>query len=116
MRHPLVQVDIERALDIANERLEEITEAVKEHGIASAEADSNYSDAYYEIYVQTPGAMELRKAIARDATKDLFRAKRHAEAVLDSTKEAGRNCREECENLRSLNANVRPQVTHRGAA
>lgn len=111
MTNPLAQVEVEAEIMRLSEKAEQVTQEIGKRARAAAEADAAYDAAYYRAFLLAEGAMELRKAIAKDKTADLYLQKVAAEAVLDSAKEAGRNTRAQLDALRSINANHRALVS-----
>lgn len=108
---PIAQLDLEDELLRLNRMAEEVTQKLAKRARAAAKADADYHRAYYSTFLRSEGAMELRKATAKDATADLYAAWKDAEALLESAKEAGRNYREQLQSVRSVNANHRALVT-----
>jgi hypothetical protein len=107
----MAQLDIEAEILRLNALAEKVTQELSKRARAAAKADADYQRAYYTEFLQASGAMDLRKAIAKNATADLYEAWKIAEALLESAKEAGRNYREQLQSVRSVNANHRALVT-----
>jgi hypothetical protein len=116
MTEPLSQVEIEIEMNARLQRSEKVTHAVKQRGEEAAEADTEYDVAYSKAFVRFKESEErcsdeLAKAKAKLECADLLGRKNTTKALIKAAEEAGRNCREEQETLRSLNANHRPLVT-----
>lgn len=112
---PMAQIEVEGEIRRLSLRLTQVTEEVASAAVEAAEADAAYDLAEaHALLAQTGkgGTVPEKKARALIAVEeDYIRAKR-TEAVARSLFEAGRNLRAQLEALRSLNANMRDQVTH----
>lgn len=110
MDHPITQVDIEADIMRLCERCEKVTHELAKRARAAAEADAAYKVAHAKAFLVANGPVAEREAKALVECEAQYQARRIAEALLLSAQEAGRNARAQLDALRSVNANVRPQV------
>lgn len=110
---PLAQVDIEAEIVRLSGLCEKVTHELAQRARMSAEADAafkrEYAKAYLRSEAKTAGARDAQAVLATD---EQYTAKRIAEALLQSATEAGRNYRAQLDALRSINANIRHQVSN----
>lgn len=109
---------VEQEILRLSEKLDTATQEMATRSRAFADADAAYQVAYAQAKLQVRDAerglsrgerstvdeVEARAAIATQAE---YRAKLHAEALLKTVQEAGRNRRAQLDALRSIAANVR---------
>lgn len=111
MSQPITQAHVESEIVRLSERAEKVTHEVAKRARADAEADVAYKVALARAYLAAEGPVAQREAEALVACEAEYAAHRGAEAVLKAAVEAGRNVRSQLDALRSINANVRAQVT-----
>lgn len=109
--NPTVQVDIERDIIRLSAHVDQLIDDMTRAAHDAAVADAAYDRAYYQTFLTADGPMEYRKAAARTRTADLYETKVITAAVLESVKEAGRNCRAQLDALRSVNVNHRYAIS-----
>lgn len=113
MGAPIIQAEVEARIQALDARAEQVTHEVAERARKAADAEHAFKVAYAKAFLVAEGAMPLRKEQALVDCEDLHREYLTATALLDSAKEAGRNCRSQLEGQRSLAANLRPLVSER---
>lgn len=108
----LTQVIVESEISRLCELAEKVTTEIAKRAVAAAEADANYKKAHASAFLMAQGkTVGDREAQAAMETADEYTARRIAEAHLLAAQEAGRNYRAQLDALRSLNSNLRAQVT-----
>jgi hypothetical protein len=110
--NPLSQLEVEQSIAHYKRRLQEVTTEVASRARAAAAADADYKVAHAKAFLAAEGTKDERMSTASVECDDLYRARKHAEALLLSAQEAGRNARAALEGDRSLAANVRQAVEH----
>lgn len=107
---PLTQVEVESEIRRMSDRAEDITHQMRKRAEAAAKADVAFKVAHAKALLVAEGTVDERKAQAVIACEQELWAQKETEALLDSCKEAGRNCREQMASLRSINVNLRDSI------
>lgn len=108
----LTQVNVESEISRLCELAEKVTTEIAKRAVAAAEADANYKRSHAAAWLMAQGkTVGDREAQAAIETADEYMQRRIAEARLLASQEAGRNFRAQLDALRSLNSNLRQQVT-----
>jgi hypothetical protein len=109
-RPPLAQVQIEAEIVRLGETLEAITDDYAECAVAAASADATFKATYAARFLVADGPIGQREQQAASECETEYRDFKIADARLRATGERGRNIRAQLDSLRTLAANVRPQV------
>lgn len=109
---PISQVDIEHELMRLIEMLEEETEAFEALAEDSAKKESTYKANWAKEYLSAKGSIKEREAWADYKLADENFNYKIAEALVKSKREKLLSLRTSIDAMRTLNANVRVQVSH----
>jgi len=99
---PLSQVEVEVQITSNLRRLEELTEHYSIQREHAAVTDAEYKRVYHRAFLMNEGTVAEREAKAMRACEDQYAARKIADAVADSTKEAMHSCRDALSALQSL--------------
>jgi hypothetical protein len=106
------QYEIEQALCDAQDDLESLTEAYRDAIVAAAEAESHYKGVHARAFHRSPAnAAAAKSKYADTVTESELQAHLVSEAIAKWFREALSTRRSEIDKLRTLNANLRPQVS-----
>jgi hypothetical protein len=108
---PISQVDIEHELMRLIEMLEEETEAFESLAGDSAKKESLYKSNWAKEYLSAKGSIKEREAWADYKLADENFDYKIAEALVKSKREKLLSLRTSIDAMRTLNANVRAQVS-----
>jgi hypothetical protein len=109
---PISQVDIEHELLRLMEMLESETEAFEKLAEDSAKKEALYKSNWAKEYLSAKGSIKEREAWAEYKLADENFDFKIAEALLKSKREKLLSLRTSIDAMRTLNANVRVQVSH----
>lgn len=109
---PMAQADVERLIHQLMGKASEVTVEVGRRARAAAEAETDYRIKYAKEFLQANGSVEARKATAEVACADELRARKMADALLLSAREAGLNARARLDAARTIASNIRSAVTN----
>ena len=109
---PISQVDIEHELMRLIEALEEETEAFEALAEDSAKKESTYKANWAKEYLAAKGSIKEREAWADYRLADENFHYKIAEALVKSKREKLLSLRTSIDAMRTLNANVRVQVSN----
>lgn len=115
MTEPVSQAHIESEILRFSALLESAVQAGKRRGEEAAAADTDFDIAYSKAFLlakEDKLSDQAAKARAIVLCEHQLRLRNATEALFDSSKEAGRNFRAILDGLRTINANLRPLVTH----
>lgn len=104
---PSSQADVERLIFDLMKAVGKVTVEVGKRAATAAEAETDYRIRYAQEMLKAEGPMELRKAQAEVACSDLLRARKTADALLMSAREAGQNARSRLDAARTLATSLR---------
>lgn len=113
MSEPIAQVEVEAAMMDVHTRLEAVTTAMATRAREAATAEHAYRVAFAKAVMKARASGEPVSAAEQIAVVEcdmLLLGRLHADALLDSAKEAGRNARAQADTLRSINSNHRALV------
>jgi hypothetical protein len=109
---PISQVDIEHELMRLIEALEQETEAFESLAEDSAKKEATYKANWAKEYLSAKGSIKEREAWADYKLADENFNYKIAEALVKSKREKLLSLRTSIDAMRTLNANVRVQVSH----
>lgn len=109
---PISQVEIESELMRLMDLLEEETEAFERLAEDSAKKEALYKADWAKEYLSAKGSIKEREAWADYRLSDQSYDFKISEALVKSKREKLISLRTSIDALRTLNANVRVQVTH----
>jgi len=109
---PISQVDIEHEILRLIEMLEEHTEAFESLAEDNAKKESLYKANWAKEYLSAKGSIKEREAWADYKLADENFDYKIAEALVKSKREKLLSLRASIDAMRTLNANVRAQVSH----
>lgn len=109
---PITQVDVENELLRLINLLEDETESFEVVAIQGAKNEANFKRLWAHTYLSAEGSIRNREAMADDANNVAFYDYKLSEAMVKSKREKLLFLRTSIDALRSLNANVRVQVTN----
>jgi hypothetical protein len=109
---PISQVDIEHEILRLIEMLEEQTEAFESLAEDNAKKESLYKANWAKEYLSAKGSIKEREAWADYKLADENFDYKIAEALVKSKREKLLSLRASIDAMRTLNANVRAQVSH----
>lgn len=108
---PISQVDVEREILRLMSMLEEETEAFESLAVDSAKKEALMKSNWAKEYLSAKGSIKEREAWADYKLSDEVYAYKIAEALMKSKREKLLSVRASLDALRTLNANVRVQVS-----
>lgn len=108
---PISQIDIENELIRLIDMLEDETEAFEVLAEDAAKKDALYKANWAKEYLSAKGSIKEREAWADYKLSDESFDSKIAEALVKSKREKLTSLRTSIDALRTLNANVRAQVT-----
>ena len=108
---PITQVDVENELLRLVSMLEEETEKFEVLAVDGAKNESNYKKLWASTYLVSDGSIRNREAMADLDNAEMMYAYKISEALVKSKREKLLFLRTSIDALRSLNANVRTQVS-----
>lgn len=109
--HPISQVDIENELTRLIDMLEEETEAFERLAEDGAKKEALYKANWAKEYLSAKGSIKEREAWADYKLADELFDFKIAEALVKSKREKLLSLRTSIDAMRTLNANVRVQVS-----
>lgn len=109
---PLSQLDVEREIMDLIRKAHKVTVEVGERARAAGEADAAYKCKRSQEFLKAEGSVAVREAHADVACAKEYAAKKTAEALLLSAREAGLNVRARLDAMRTLASNVRGAVAN----
>lgn len=109
---PLSQLAVERQIvDLVN-KAQKVTTEVMQRAVTAGEADATYKCKWSQEFLKAEGSVAAREAQADVACADEYAAKKNADALLLSAREAGLNVRARLDAMRTLASNVRGAVAN----
>ena len=109
---PISQVDIENELVRLMDMLEEETEAFETLAVDCAKKEALYKSNWAKEYLSAKGSIREREAWSDYKLSDESYDYKIAEALVKSKREKLTSLRTSIDALRTLNANVRTQVSN----
>lgn len=109
---PISQVEIENELIRLMDMLEEETEAFETLAVDCAKKESLYKSNWAKEYLSAKGSIREREAWSDYKLSDESYDFKIAEALVKSKREKLTSLRTSIDSLRTLNANVRTQVSN----
>jgi hypothetical protein len=109
---PISQIEIEEELMRLVEMLEEETEAFETIAEDCAKKEAYYKSSWAKEYLSAKGSIKEREAWADYKLADENFDYKIAEALVKSKREKLLSLRASIDAMRTLNANVRAQVSH----
>jgi hypothetical protein len=113
--NPLSQLEVEAEIRRLSGRLEFLTQHMASAARQAAQADVDYKLKQARALIDKIGhggtVGEKEAAVLAECAEEFERWKLE-EAVLKADQEAGRNLRAQLDALRTIAANIRPQVAH----
>lgn len=109
---PMSQHAIEATIIDLMRAAQRVTIEVGQRARAAGEADAAYKVKRAQAFLRADGTVAEREAHADVACAEEYAARKQAEALLLSAREAGLNVRSRLEAARSLAANVRTAVAN----
>jgi hypothetical protein len=108
---PITQVDVENELLRLVSLLESETEKFEFLAVDGAKNETNYKKLWASTYLRSDGSIRNREAMADLENSETMYAYKISEALVKSKREKLLFLRTSIDALRSLNANVRIQVS-----
>jgi hypothetical protein len=108
---PMSQAEVEAEIERLSNYLEDATETLFEMGRDLGYAEVEFKRAQAQAFLQAEGTVDARKAVVEIRTSALRFAYRSAEILYESQRERLRTVRTQLDALRSINVNVREQVS-----
>lgn len=108
---PITQVSVERDMLRLVDELERQTEEFEALARDAAEKEAAFKRAWASSYLRGEGSIRNREALADYGNAELFEAHAVSQALVKAKRESLLFLRTSIDALRTLNANVRVQVT-----
>ncbi len=105
--HVLTSVDVERDIVRLCELCDLVVTEIKNRAITAAETDAEYRKVHAQAILKSEGTVAEREAHATLASADAYLARRIAEGLLLSAREAGQHYRAQLSAMQSVNSNLR---------
>jgi len=108
---PISQVEIETELLRFSDMLEQETEAFEQLAVDAAQKEANYKANWAKEYLSAKGSIKEREAWADYKLSEMVHDHKIADALVRAKREKLSSLRTSMDALRTLNANVRTQVS-----